>query len=180
MGMLFGFLPFIGFAMVDRFAGSTMALLAAAGISSAIILRDLIIGKSPKILEIGALILFACYAAYALFADPVWSLWSLRLLVDLGMLAIVLVSIAIRQPFTIQYAREMVPPEFWHTSEFRKTNYVISAVWALAFLIMVAADALLLFVPEVPRQVGVVVTIAALAAAIKFTRWYPERVTNAA
>ena len=40
---------------------------------------------------------------------------------------------------------------------------------------MVLADLLMLYVPGVPKSVGILVTVAALYAAIKFTAWYPER-----
>jgi hypothetical protein len=96
--------------------------------------------------------------------------------VDLGLLLIVLVSLALRRPFTLQYAREQVPEEFWSSPQFVRTNYVITAVWALAFAVLVVADLILLYVPELPPRVGIIATIAALVGAIKFTSWYPERV----
>jgi len=40
---------------------------------------------------------------------------------------------------------------------------------------MVVADIIMIYVPSVPHLVGVIITIAALYAAIKFTGWYPER-----
>jgi hypothetical protein len=83
-------------------------------------------------------------------------------------------SIAIRQPFTLQYAREQVPQEVWASPEFVRTNYVITAVWALAFVVLVVADLVLLYVPELPPRFGIIVTILALVAAIKFTSWYPD------
>jgi hypothetical protein len=98
-----------------------------------------------------------------------------RLRVDVGLLLIVLVSIAIRRPFTLQYAKEQVPREMWETAGFRRINYVISAVWALAFMALVSADLIMLEVPSLPSRVGVLITIVALTGAIKFTGWYPER-----
>jgi hypothetical protein len=43
--------------------------------------------------------------------------------------AIVLVSIALGQPFTRQYAREEVPPELWESPIFPKSTAVIAWVW---------------------------------------------------
>jgi len=36
---------------------------------------------------------------------------------------------AVGQPFTMQYAREQVKPEFCGSPTFRHVNYVITGVW---------------------------------------------------
>lgn len=181
MGMLLAFAPFIVFALVDRLAGSGAALVAGAIASAGLLLRDwLSPGRSPKILEIGTLILFAGMAIYAYLANPAWSVLGVRLRVDAGLLAIVLVSMALRLPFTLQYARERVAPEVWQSPRFLRTNYVITAAWALAFAVLVLADLLMLYLPAVPMSFGILITVAALVAAFKFTSWYPSRAKAAA
>ena len=40
---------------------------------------------------------------------------------------------------------------------------------------MVLADLVMLYMPDVPARVGIIVTIVALVGAVKFTGWYPER-----
>jgi protein-S-isoprenylcysteine O-methyltransferase Ste14 len=89
---------------------------------------------------------------------------------------IVLGSLIARRPFTLQFAREQVPQEFWANPQFIATNYKITGVWAVAFVILVLADVIMAFFPAIPLWVGIVVTILALAGAIWFTRWYPRRV----
>jgi hypothetical protein len=174
MGILLAFAPFIGFAVVDRLLGSTEGLCAGFAISAVLLLRDwLSPNRTPKVLEIGTAVLFGGLALYALISRPDWSLMGVRLAVDCGLLLIVMASIAIRQPFTLQYAREQVPQEVWASPEFVRTNYVITAVWALAFVVLVVADLALLYVPELPPRFGIIVTILALVGAIKFTSWYP-------
>jgi hypothetical protein len=107
-------------------------------------------------------------------SGPYGPIIGVRLRVDIGLLLIVLVSIAIRRPFTLQYAREQTPPEIWNAPEFIRTNYVITAVWALAFATMVGADLLLLYKPALPIQIGIGATIVAIWGAIRFTAWYPD------
>ncbi len=94
--------------------------------------------------------LFAGLTLYAVWNGPSWSVIGVRLCVDAGLLLIVLVSMAVGRPFTLQYAREQVPPEFWDRPEFIRTNYVITGAWALAFAVMVVAKLALLYVPELP------------------------------
>jgi hypothetical protein len=179
MGILLAFAPFITFAIIDRLFGATTGLLAGAAVSGALLLRDwLTPGRSPKVLEIGTVILFGGLALYAVLGGPTGSIIGVRLAVDTGLLLIVLISIAIRRPFTLQYAREQVSPEYWNRPEFFRTNSIITVVWALAFVVLVLADLVLLYEPDVPPRVGIVATILALIAAVKFTGWYPERVAR--
>lgn len=175
MGILLAFAPFIVFAIIDRVAGPTEGLVAAAIVSAALLMRDWITpGRSTKILEIGTLLLFVGLALYAVATRPAWSIVGVRLCVDAGLLAIVVVSMAVGRPFTLQYAREQVPPEFWSSPDFIRTNYVITAVWALAFIVMVIAEIALLYVPNLTPRVGVIAIVLALVSAVKFTGWYPE------
>lgn len=106
---------------------------------------------------------------------PAWPIAAVRLRVDLGLLLVVLASIAIRRPFTLQYAREETPRELWNQPEFVRVNYVITFVWALAFAVMVAADLLLLYIPSARPSIGIIATIAAIYGAVRFTSWYPDR-----
>lgn len=142
--------------------------------------------KIPKVLEIGTLLLFGALALYGALAGAAWSIAGVRLAVDAGLLFIVLVSIAIGQPFTLQYARESVPQEFWRQPEFVRTNVIITAAWAAAFAVMVAVDLAWLLIPTLPQRVVIIVTVLALLGAVKFTGWYPDhrhsaspRTTNA-
>jgi hypothetical protein len=178
MGILVAFSPFLVFALVDRLFGSTEGLIAGAVTSGALLLRDWISRhRSLKILEVGTLCLFSVLSLYALLASPTWSIVGVRLCVDTGLLMIVLISIAVRRPFTVQYAREQVSQELWNTPQFIHINYAITTVWAAAFLVMVITDLIMLYLPAVPLSVGVLVTIAALLLAVKFSVWYPRRVS---
>jgi len=175
MGMLLAFAPFIAFAVIDRLVGSVSGLFAGFAVSAAILTRDwLSATRKPKLLEIGTAMLFGALAAYALVVNPAWSLMGVRLTVDTGLLAIVLASIAIRQPFTLQYAREQATEQAARSPEFLRTNYVISAVWALAFAVLAAADLVMIYLPDLHRF-GIIVTVLALAGAFKFTARYPEQ-----
>ena len=139
--------------------------------------------KNPTWAERDRFILSKGHAAPALYAvlgGPQWSIMGVRLRVDAGLLAIVLISMAVRRPFTLQYAREQVPQELWGSAEFIRTNYVITGVWALAFAVMVIADLILIYMPDLPHRYGIILTVVALYGAIKFTGWYPDRDKTAA
>ena len=132
MGILFAFAPFFVYVIAERLWGVKPGLLSAAVVSAALLVRDWSRTRTVKVLETGTLILFGGLAAYAFLAGATWSIIAVRLRVDAGLLLIV-VSLAVRRPFTLQYARETVAPELWTTPRFVRANYVITAIWAVAF-----------------------------------------------
>jgi hypothetical protein len=118
MGILLGFAPFIAFAILDWAMGSTEGLIAGALVSLALLLREWL---SLKL--------------YAVSGAPTWSIVGVRLRVDVGLLLIVLVSIAIRRPFTLQYAKEQVPREMWDTAGFSRSDSAAGRrIWPLQLI----------------------------------------------
>jgi hypothetical protein len=172
MGILLAFAPFIAFAVVAEIWSGAMALLAGAGVSAILLARGFLDWRRVKILEAGTFLMFAGLALLTALNPVVWSIVEIKLRVDAGLLCIVLISIMVRQPFTLQYAREETPPEIWNNQAFIRANFIITTVWAIAFAAMVGADVLLVYQPRLPSVISVAVTIGALLTAYKFTDWY--------
>ncbi len=162
---------------MDRLAGATAGLVAGAAVAASLLVRDAVSRKRKvKLLEAGTLLLFGGLAAFSLVGRVNWSILGVRLCVDAGLLVIVLASLAIRRPFTLSTTHgKKVSPEHWSGPEFLRANDIITAVWAAAFCLIVAADLLMLYVPEVPLRIGVWVTVLAIFGAYRFTEWYPSR-----
>lgn len=180
MAILQGFAPFIAFFLVMRLATPLAGLAAAFFVALLAMLRSARRGASLKLLELGSLALFGVLALYSLLASPRWTVATVRLAVDGGLLAIVLATLLLGRPFTLQYAREQVPAQFWTAPAFLAANRRITAVWAAAFAVMAAADAAAAYLPAVPLALDIAATAAALAGAAWFTLWYPARLRRAA
>lgn len=175
MNIFWSFSPFIAFAVLTRLLPVTGALFAGAAVAIVLLLRERFVQKrSLKLLEAGTALLFGGLGLYVLYAGGDWSIVEVRLAVDFGLFLIVAFTMLVRQPFTLQYARERVSPEVAARPQFKAINYLLTGVWALAFLVMTLADLVMARMPEVPLGFGVAVTIAALVGAVKFTTWYPE------
>ncbi|KRE08021.1 hypothetical protein ASE63_22100 [Bosea sp. Root381] len=167
--MLFALAPFVAFAVSVSALGSIGALLLGAVASALVILPGVVKGRSAKILEIGSLVLFAALAAFEYLSGARLSLVGAKFAVDLGLLLIVVLSMIVGKPFTMQYAKDEVAPELWSSPEFLRKNYVISAVWGVAFLAMVLAELAMLLWPGLPHQLPILVIVIALVGAFKFT-----------
>jgi hypothetical protein len=174
MNVLIGFAPYVAFFVLMHAGSVVLGLWAAFAVALGAAVRSWVRTRSGKVLEIGNVALFAALAVFTMATGWQWTLMAVRLAVDAGLLAIVLVSLAIGRPFTIQYAREIVPREHWDTPFFFSTNRTITWVWAVAFGVLVASHAAIVAVPAIPARFDVAATVLALVGAYKFSTWYPE------
>jgi intracellular septation protein A len=99
--ILLGFTPYLAFFVVIRIGAVEAAMWAAFAVAVLVVLYGRWRGRSAKILEIGAVALFGALAVFTAVAHWDWSLMAVRFAVDLGLLAIVLISTAIGRPFTM-------------------------------------------------------------------------------
>ena len=166
--------PYGAFAMLMLVTSATVSLLCAALICLAVIAFDVARGRSIKILGVGSVIVFAAVGFYLIFVDATSSSIAVKIAVDAGMLLVSLGSIMIGRPFTRQYALEQVDAETAKLPGFIKANYLITAVWTLSMLLMMAGNVALIYVPGLPLWSGLLIAFAARNSAVYFTKWYPE------
>jgi hypothetical protein len=97
--------------------------------------------------------------------------------------AIILILIPV-MPFTEQFARESVPQAQWSSPIFKKINRVLSTGWGLAIfgigVSRVAAAAINGYttrrLPDI--LLGLVVPVVIIVYMLKFSKSYPDRVTQ--
>jgi hypothetical protein len=173
-------LPFLVLGALNWLFPITVGLLAGATVALALIVHERIKGQSAKILNIAAAVIFGGLGILMLLTNGAWSHASVRIAIDIALLSVVLVSIALRFPFTLQYAREQVEPEVRAMPEFIRTNYILTWAWVGAFALMLVADLLSVWWPSAPLWVGVILAFAARNAAVQFTKWYSQRARDRA
>jgi hypothetical protein len=166
--------PFAAFTTLMLLTSATVSVFASAAVALATIAYDLKRGGSIKMLAAGAAILFGSLGGYLTLVDSGWSNSAVRMTVDGGVLVIALASIAMRFPFTLQYAREVVDAETMRLPGFLRANYIITWAWTAAFLLMVVANILMIYVPNLPLWSGLAIAFAARNSAAYFTKWYPK------
>ncbi|MEU9006860.1 hypothetical protein [Streptomyces sp. NPDC048551] len=176
-----GMAPWIIFSLLVGPGRFELAVgLALASIVALVVLGRLVHpGSSWKLLELADVVFFAAMAVVGVLASPGTLRWLETYageVSNLALTAIAFGSMALRVPFTLQYAREQVDPSLWHTPAFLRTNYVITGVWGLAFLVAAIAGGygdLVLHNPD-NLWTGWIIQILAIVAALRFTVWYPE------
>lgn len=172
MGIFLSFLPWIAFWVLSGRDNYQTAAIASVAIVIALNIRDLQ-QRNIKILDLGTLAFFVFLAIASFTHDAVWIDHYAAPLSSFALFIIALVSILIRKPFTLQYAREQVDRKFWDTPGFYTTNRTISAVWSVSFAVSTVTSYLNL---RHPSLIDWAIHIIVFVGAIKFTAWYPDYV----
>jgi hypothetical protein len=180
-----GLSPWIIFSVLVGPGRFELALALALAVTAMLVIAGRIRRRvsSLTILEASGIVFFGALAAVTAAASRGTHEWLETYAGEISNLAVVLIalgSMAVRAPFTVQYAREHVGRELWHSRDFLRTNYVITAVWGLAFLVAAFAGGLGDLVLHNVNNLwtGWIVQIAAIVAAASFTAWYPQLVQS--
>jgi hypothetical protein len=166
--------PFGTFALLMLLTSAQISLFASAAICLAVIGIDVYRGRSIKVLGAGCVVLFAGLGAFVTLVDPNLSHSAVKLTIDVGVLAISLLSLIIGKPFILQYALEEVDAETAKLPGFKKAVYLITWAWNAAFVLMIIGNVLTIYVPGLPLWSGLVIAFAARNSAAYFTTWYPQ------
>ena len=172
MNLVLGFVPFILFAVLMRLSAD-LGLWVAFAAAFTLGMRSFLDTQVLKTLDAGNTALFGLLALYKGFIQPDLSFGALLLAVDGGLLAIVIASLALHEPFTMQYAREQVSPEQWQTPAFLRTNYIVTGVWVAALALMTGADAAATFASAISVTSAMAAGLVALVVALMFSLRYP-------
>ena len=176
---IMGFAPWIAFSVLEGPKRYELATAVALVIAVLELLLGMVVGTRAKLLDVAAIIFFVGMLIAGVVVDPGGQAWLDRWSGELSnvmLVAVALASIAVRSPFTIQYAREMTSEENWVTPLFLHINYVLTWVWTATF----AITAIVGWYGDGPLNqpdniwTNWIIQIALLVFAIRFTEWYPD------
>lgn len=186
-GMLDGFLksPFAGIApwallsIISAPGRFEVAVVSALGFSVLVMLAGLARGIKIHLLEVFSAVFFGALAIVGFFASPnvvqFLEAWSGEL-TNISLAVFTWLTVLIGRPFTMSYAKDTTPQEYWDSPLFKKINDVISAVWAGAFTFAAGVG----FVGNVLLHdpgnfwTGWILQLAAIFFAVAFSEFYPD------
>lgn len=176
MNYLKTFIPWIAFAIVAtqfdwRYSG-LVGLIVAGGL----LLLERRSGRAwdTMIIEVSAIGFFAALTAFA-FAFPDSPIRPYAGAMSLGWLAVTAWgSLVLGKPFTLGIARTMTPPEIWDNPIFKRTNVIITAVWAGGFTFGAVAGAVLLAYAPHATAALIAIKVAGFVVPAVFTVRYPK------
>jgi hypothetical protein len=176
--------PFVGFAPWIIFwvvaSPSTWEWATLGALLAAVILAWPSAERgSLKVLDVGSIVFFGVLSLLAIFLDTSDLDWveDYSQAISSGALAIIALGSLAFMPFTEQYARETAPREVWDKPDFKRTNFVLSAMWGGVF----AASAVLGIIAQqtdsstAREWLNWIIPIALVIGAFKYTAWYADQ-----
>jgi len=172
--MLFSFAPWICFLVIarDSLLRLKVGLVVAAVMT--VIMAVLRLHRGA-ILWVG--ILFFAYAIVAVvFLNDMWAVRHMGVLANGALATGVWAGIAMKRPFTLEYAREHTDPSLWENPVFLNTNYILTVMWAVVFTINASLAWQRSSRPAIPGWAYETISYTLLVSAMFVSTWYPQYV----
>lgn len=171
MSQLITFLPLIIDSLVSSFSLSWAAI-------SSLIASVFSLSKKRFFLEWAIFIhtLISCTILFVLHRTDLLKYGSMFFGLFSALFA--LISILVKRPFTLQYARLQTPREFWESPVFYRVNYMMTGALAIFFLFEAGSKILSLFHPALCNYS----IVSAFYSTLTFTfiKWFPKWYKNKA
>jgi hypothetical protein len=174
--------PFIGFApwiiyWVVADGPSTWMFGAICAVISAFILGISAGRGGPRLLEIVTIVFFIGVTVAGMIVGAEDRDWMDTYSTTLsgGVLAVMALGSLAFVPFTQQYAPESAPLHDWEKSAFRRTNQVLTLMWALVFALIAVLGYVAVAAPATVHWTKAVIPAVVIVGAIGMTQIYPDR-----
>lgn len=177
-----GLAPWVLLSVISSSGRFEVGVCVALGSSLLTMLLSSVRGIKIHALGVFGTAFFAVLAVVGLVAKPNlihWlELWAGEL-TNIAAATFVVATLVARKPFTLPYAKEDTPEEFWDSPLFPRINYVISSVWAGAFVFAAIVGFIGIAVLKGVEDfwTGWVLQLAAIFSAVAFTEFYPGHAT---
>jgi hypothetical protein len=176
-----GIAPWILLSVLSGPGQFEVAVVGALAISLVIVALGRWRGMPMHSLEVVGAAYFVALAVVGLMASDNVIRWLddwAGVVSSVVLTLFVVVTILVRKPFAMSYAKQEAPREVWDEPGFLRLNNVISAVWAAAFAVSAAVGVVGMLVLHDSNDMWTawIVPLAATFAAAAFTEVYPKHV----
>ena len=135
--LLLSFAPWIMFKVIVKLPLYNPLTMVKIGIAVAAVIcaYQAYTGLHKGMILYGGLLFFGFTLISVVFMSNMWVIKHLGILSHGTLAGVCWLSIIIGKPFTMEYAKQHVPEQFWRTAKFIRKNYIITGIWAVAFSI---------------------------------------------
>ena len=137
-----GFAPWILYWILVGNASFRVAVGVALGLSAVIVVGTLARHRRPMVLELGTLAFFVVLLGLAFVASDAFLARWIQPLGNAGLALVVLGSILVGRPFTLDYAKAATDPSLWDNPGFVYVNRLLSWVWFGCMSVMALISAI--------------------------------------
>ena len=179
--------PFVGFApwiiyWVVADGPSTWMFGAICAVIAALTLGVSVGRGGPRLLEIVTIVFFVVVTIVGMVVGAEDRDWmdTYATTLSSGVLAAMSLGSLAFVPFTAQYAPESGPQEDWEKAAFRRTNRVLTLMWALVFALIAVLGYVAVEAPATINWTRAVIPVVVIVGALAMTQIYPARVRESA
>jgi hypothetical protein len=174
--LIAAFAPWIAFKVIVVLPVMNPILMTKLGIVVAAVLCGYMAwtGLHKGALLWGGLLFFGFGLITVPLMNNVWVMKHLGVLSHGTLAAFTWLSILIKKPFTAEYAKKHLDPQYWNSPLFLRKNNIITGAWGLAFSVNLLDAILKLTVFPTHGMLFEVLDNAALLAAAIFTTCYTK------
>jgi hypothetical protein len=171
-----GFVPWIIYWVVAD-GPSTWMFGAICAVLSALILGVSAGRGGPRVLEVVTIVFFVAVtvAGMVVGAQDRDLMDTYATTLSAGVLAAMALGSLPFVPFTEQYAPASAPRHEWEKAAFRRTNRVLTLMWALVFALIAVLGYVAVKAPSTIDWTKAVIPIVVIVGALGMTQIYPER-----
>lgn len=170
--MLLSFAPWLFFLII---AQHSMFRLKVGIIGAAVLTVVMAVARLHRGVIMWVGILFFTYAIVAVvLLNNMWAVHYMGALAN-GALAVgTWTGMALKRPFTLEYAREHTDPSLWKNPAFLRTNYLMTTIWGVVFTVNASLAWQRSIQPTMPDWVYEAITYILLVSAMFISTWYPD------
>src|SRR5258708_25209609 len=146
------------------------------------VVSALILGVSagrggPRLLEVVTIVFFVAGAIVGMVVGAEGRGWmdAHGTTLASGVLAVMSLGSLAFVPFTAQYAPESAPQHDWEKAAFRRTNQVLTLMWALVFALIAVLGYVAITAPATDGWTKAVIPVVVIVGAMAMTQIYPTR-----
>jgi len=178
---VWGWLPWVLFFVLSRVGLPAAGVIAGLLVALYPTVARAVRGLSVKLPDWTTLAFFAIATLSVLVDGSALLLFAKYCLVVMWILfaGMAWASILFGAPFTLQYARETTPPEFWQHPVFVRTGLILTLVWAGVFTLNLAITGAAVG-PTSPPWFAILLPMLTVVGAFIFTARYAAAVSRRA
>ncbi|HXZ87671.1 MAG TPA: hypothetical protein VEF07_03805 [Candidatus Binataceae bacterium] len=172
--MMLVFAPWIAFLIIAR---GSLFMLKLGIIVAAILTAVMVITRLHRGVIMWAGIVFFSYAFIAVaLLNNMWTVRYMGVLANVALAGGTWLGLALRRPFTLEYAREHTDKSVWDDPLFVRTNYLLTLAWAIAFSINAALAWQRSVRAAMPAWAYESISYTLLVSVMFASTWYPQYV----
>ena len=146
--LLVGFSPWIVFWIISS-AHTMISVQIGIGVAAALVVAMGVMGLHRGMILWAGVVFFGFALIFVIGLHNLWVIQHLGVIASVTLFTAALISMSVRQPFTLAYARQSVPQEFWQDHAFVRGGYITTAIWTLVFLANTLLNVVKLGYPQI-------------------------------